>query len=283
MDQEAHIQSESYFNFLMLIEQRYREVFIPPLQSIMFPTEFEKLLMFQAYRVLKLFDAMKQLKNYKYMHVHINLLRTCFEIAIEVELLTHPEELFPESKNPEESVLERCRVLKQRMMIKEWYILKKCPNVSLSKYAKEKCEENEKLVADRETEVFGKVSHNRSHWWNDTLKDRIEKLDTLINNQNKFKSWHEYEYRQASQFVHGAMTPWNSLDCYDFKSKVISGVTAMFFPWGAEVICNHIMKPIWRYLKLADSNEDAFKDICDSVFEAARLCCLIQNGDIQKL
>lgn len=268
MNQEAHTQSKFDFNFLMLIEQRYREVFIPPLQLKMSPTEFEKLLMFHADSVLNLLESIKMLPDYKYIRTHVILLRTCFEIAVEVELLTNAGKLFPESDNPEKIILERCKVLMQRMMIKEWYIYKENPNHPFSKLAVKKCIEYEKDVKEQEKEIFGKIDHNRSHWWNNTFKDRIKKLDSLINNDKKFERWYDSEYRPASQFVHGTVSPWNSMLR---TSTVVSGIPAFFLLWSAEVICDHIMKPISKYIKISDSNTFAFKNICESIDKANNL------------
>jgi hypothetical protein len=255
---EALGEAEAYFNTLLLVEKTCREVFLPPLEGLLAVSRLEWLLIHQAQRVAVLLRGAANLPNMAYMPMHFAAVRTCFEIAVEVELLTRARQIFPNFADPEAEVVRRHDALMKRMSVKFFWRLSRSREPELSRYGSDILTRREGSAMEAEIEAFGDQDDSRTHWLHNQLAGRVKMLDEACGGKSLFREWYEQEYMIASQYVHGSLSP---LVICGASLNGARMAAAIIYPWLSDFAGPHLFEPIWRRLRLDEADPKSWSVI----------------------
>ena len=271
-------EAEAWYNMLCLSEKVYREIFRPGLGTVFNPSDYEQLLMDHASRLSGILAGMVKLNAPKHLPLAIGGIRTVFEIAVDIELVLRPKELFPHVTDSEAEIVRRHRVLWKRQSVKLFHVLAKNPNQEVAQAAKAALKRREPSAEEEEERVFGQVRHNRRHWLTDELSERVKTLGRKLGN-DKFWHWYEMEYRLASHHAHGPLTVGTEMAR---DGEGIRTSSTVFFPWASELLAKHIMQPIWRRFELNKADPGGWRRLISLPEETAKIYVRVMNQELNE-
>lgn len=257
------VEAEAFVNVFYDAEEMFRLVFAPPVFGFPNASNYQELVQSYCLRLSLLMQSMLKLDQTLDKGLLICGMRTIYELALDVEMICHGEELYgPDYQTiirDKHNVVAKLQLIKafKNMTAHEDKKVQAAGSRGLRRRNAEVMEEKERVFPEGDSEETGEIKLN--HWTGKPIVYQAIDIDKILKQGKFFERSYKDQYSIACEFVHGGVSPLN----LEPDIVQIKNLMGQMCPWIAEVLAEHVMIPVWKFFGFDKKYPEEFSSIVD--------------------